>query len=1112
MPRFASKLFHPRKSRTPEKDAASKISEPRSEPIDETSDPTTGQGQVSAPTISDSQGVINKTKSLNFWQEAYEEILGDEDEEIKKILAAYDVLLERAARTDGGIASSNATLLTDAQTQGADVGFRKDRSSAEEDIGDSSSSELSDSDIRVIPSARRLVGDDEKMRVVVTIKLEEMQQKEWVLKWHGHVFKVREEVTRIVGIVQKISGFASQTAALNPYSGLAWAGVCVLLPMITNDTDERQIAIDGVSKATELVARYKIVEEDYLAGKHGKHEDFEKVLVAMYRKITLFYIKAACYFARSTLKRILRGVAVLDDWKSTLASLTKADEECQSFVISLGLSASLKKGDQILEKLSRIETSNQIDRIKAWLLSDVDVDKQHLDKQDKLGSEFRNSGRWLLDSSEFKEWEDSTSAHLWISGPVGTGKTSLVSIVVNSLRSLGIENVACFYYSVDTSKTLQTPNTISRLEQIFRGLVGQLAMAPDKARVAEEVEIAFEKALKHGTLQPAPLGWEGAKSLLINIIASRRNSTIIIDGIDEFPVFKKLLNELKAIHDAVKPGQLRLLLASQTVVPVSEYFPSAILMVAGGEKSKPDMNAFIRRRVELFRREHPKALTQEVADDMVKTLSENAEGMFKWADLCLKRVLYDDDRLHIQENWESVKRQHFRGLLVGLVASYDQLYQKEYCSGYSERKPSWVSAYDSHVSDSTAAPDPLYYATLLGYTNIVKLLLGSGVGPKTGGHLGQTLQLAAFQGKTAIVRKLLGEGFDINQTDEVLGTPLQAAIAGGQRELVEILMDEYSADVNASGESFGNALQMALALQDQDLVTSLHAHGAGHKEPTRRDRIWDNAWRSAQALGLDVDRTINVLRKTSSLTPKLPNRINRRLKVLAICIHHRREIMRHQNLAGYLEHVWRSKRPLRAKIDKEGTWQKVVEIFRDTEVATLGFIPTTFTWLLLIYYQFGINVDSFRSDSKVLSDVDTTYKILSRHETFIRTFPENVPILQLEKILTNLFRHIISGMFYVAGLHNSLTRVNKFALFFRSNMKLDSEEMSELQHLHKDAMVAEDNARSMETLNLIIPEYNDRTTSELKEMRREITDLKADIGELTQKMDLLLSLLKPLQS
>ncbi|KAM5367394.1 hypothetical protein ACJZ2D_010039 [Fusarium nematophilum] len=649
-------------------------------------------GQESAPARPNSQGASEKSKISSFWERAYQDIIDDEDRQIRKILEAYDVVLERAKRTDGATSDSKTIHPADTQLKsaGADAKESEDDPSTERENEDySSESELSDSgSISTGPPTERVVGDEAKMRDVVKRSLEEMQQKEWVLRWHGHVFEVRDQVTRIVGIVQKMSGFVSPAAGLNPYSGLAWAGVCVLLPMIISDTEERQTAIDGVSRTTQLTARYKTVEEDYLRGMHGENEDFENALVALYRHITLFYVKATCYFAKSILKRMLRGVATLDDWASDLADLTEADKECQAFVTGLGLSASLKKSDQILEKLNKLETNDQIDRIKGWLLSDVDVDKQQLDKQDKLGSEVKYSGRWLLDSDEFKEWEDSTSAQLWISGSIGTGKTSLVSIVVDSLRSLDIENVAFFYYSIDIRNTLQTPDTSSRLEQVFRGLVGQLAMSPDKTKVSEEVEIAFEDAVKRGTLQPAPLGWEGAKNLLIKIVASRRNTTIIIVGIDEFPEFAKLLKQLKAIYHAVKPGKLRLLLSSQTVVPVSEYFPSTTLMVAGGEKSKLDMRAFIERRVELFRAEHKKALTQTVADDMVDTLSEKAEGMFKWADLCLKQVLYDDDTLHIHQNWKSVKDQHFRGLLVKLIDSYEQLYEKSLSKGYSKQRKS----------------------------------------------------------------------------------------------------------------------------------------------------------------------------------------------------------------------------------------------------------------------------------------------------------------------------------------------------------------------------------------------------------------------------------------
>jgi hypothetical protein len=77
----------------------------------------------------------------------------------------------------------------------------------------------------------RVLGQDEAMRAIATANLETMQRKEWVMKWRGQVFKVREQVVRVVKIAQHISGFVGQAANGSPEVGLALAGVCVLLPV-----------------------------------------------------------------------------------------------------------------------------------------------------------------------------------------------------------------------------------------------------------------------------------------------------------------------------------------------------------------------------------------------------------------------------------------------------------------------------------------------------------------------------------------------------------------------------------------------------------------------------------------------------------------------------------------------------------------------------------------------------------------------------------------------------------------------------------------------------------------------------------------------------------------
>jgi ankyrin repeat protein len=159
----------------------------------------------------------------------------------------------------------------------------------------------------------------------------------------------------------------------------------------------------------------------------------------------------------------------------------------------------------------------------------------------------------------------------------------------------------------------------------------------------------------------------------------------------------------------------------------------------------------------------------------------------------------------------------------------------------------WLSIYDpdqpTGLSTSVRKPpDFLYYATLMGFPNLVQLLLekGANVNLAEGGHFGRPLQLACYKGQMSLIRLLLAHKANIDEADDVLGTPLQAAIAGSQHNVAVTLMDEFKADVKARGKVFGNALQIALAVGDRALVGSI-APGA-QDDMTARIGIWIEVW------------------------------------------------------------------------------------------------------------------------------------------------------------------------------------------------------------------------------------------------------------------------------
>ena len=69
-----------------------------------------------------------------------------------------------------------------------------------------------------------------KMSSILSRKLNEMASRQWSIKWKGKPRQVRDQVDRIVKVVQIGKDFGSAAALLDPiHAGLPWAGVCILL-------------------------------------------------------------------------------------------------------------------------------------------------------------------------------------------------------------------------------------------------------------------------------------------------------------------------------------------------------------------------------------------------------------------------------------------------------------------------------------------------------------------------------------------------------------------------------------------------------------------------------------------------------------------------------------------------------------------------------------------------------------------------------------------------------------------------------------------------------------------------------------------------------------------
>lgn len=163
-----------------------------------------------------------------------------------------------------------------------------------------------------------------------------------------------------------------------------------------------------------MIGLYAEVEDEYLIkGETPATRLLAAKIENLYRHILEFLALAICQFGRSTIHRILRNIPKIDDWDGQTDNIQKSDRTCQRHIdilISntqrLGLRA---MSDVLAEHNRSIQTllqslHSQLDKnqkIISWV-SSVAVENDQKLVRDKLGSQYWNSSRWLVD--EYANW------------------------------------------------------------------------------------------------------------------------------------------------------------------------------------------------------------------------------------------------------------------------------------------------------------------------------------------------------------------------------------------------------------------------------------------------------------------------------------------------------------------------------------------------------------------------------------------------------------------------------------------------------------------------------------------------------------------------------------
>ncbi|RKK16121.1 hypothetical protein BFJ66_g10822 [Fusarium oxysporum f. sp. cepae] len=282
--------------------------------------------------------------------------------------------------------------------------------------------------------------------------------------------------------------------------------------------------------------------------------------------------------------------------------------------------------------IKSLSSSVHDDAISRWL-NPADPSVDHNKAREACHS---GTGQWLLNNPRYLNWKFQTSSFLWLNGNSGRGKTILSSTVIEDIRNSPLpqlRNCAILYFYITF-----TDSQKQSLHVIIRSLISQLYCSRPESR---HPITSLHSKCGGGSSQATV---EQLKCTFREMLSFGGEVFIVLDALDEYQNRSIQRDELLTWIESFRNGPVNthLLVTSRPEHDIK----TSIATWAGSDRIISlitynvgrDISDYIRDVVTKstsFRRWHGDTSTQ---DDIVNTLSEKADGVFRWVALQLERL------------------------------------------------------------------------------------------------------------------------------------------------------------------------------------------------------------------------------------------------------------------------------------------------------------------------------------------------------------------------------------------------------------------------------------------------------------------------------------------
>ncbi|OQE19230.1 hypothetical protein PENFLA_c019G00926 [Penicillium flavigenum] len=523
---------------------------------------------------------------------------------------------------------------------------------------------------------------------VMTKLLEDREKNQWRISLLGKDVKIREQTEKLAKFLLWADPVVKSAVSTQPYAALAWAGVSLLLPLLSSSTTSNLAMLKGFDPIHSIQIYWDIFEKNYLQSEHREeYQDLLEPLAALYSHIIEYQARAICHLSKAQLSRAWVNIAGESDWNEVISKIESSSDACSSNLSHYVLEETRNNRDSLLQEIR--ESRSILDEICNVLKADTSRNQKNYEDQnernllqalastyedDKNYNPLRVPGtcEWFFQGNEFRNWRDSDgSTLLWISAGPGCGKSVLSRTLIDENRlstNVTTSTICYFFFKDGDERRMSATNALcALLHQLFtRDPTGTL------------IQKAVIRHKNHGANLAHNFSelWD----LFIECVSSPELGEVVclLDALDEGNVksMQEMLCNLKELYSkpefSSSTSKLKFLITSRPyddLEPSFDDFPdtSAYLHFDGDDKSAEishDIDLVIDAKLQKVARHFRESDRQMIS----KQIKDMENRTYLWLHLTFDIIE--------QSPSEYSRRSDVKELLSGLPSKVSDAYEK----------------------------------------------------------------------------------------------------------------------------------------------------------------------------------------------------------------------------------------------------------------------------------------------------------------------------------------------------------------------------------------------------------------------------------------------------